>query len=1113
MKKITQLPINIENFIKNLPYQNYHRHSSYSNTSTPDSGSINKDYLDRALELNHTIVSSCEHGFQGNYWQIYDLVENTNKQLQKRRDKSEENVPNNLKFIFGVEAYWVKNRIEKDRVNNHICIFAKNENGRQWINEILSEANETGYYYKPRVDLELLFKLPPNDVFITTACIGFWGYGLKDTVDIIKKLHKHFKENFMLEVQYHNTESQKKLNQNILKIANKFGIEIIMGCDSHYIYPKGKEDRNYILEYKHIHYPDESGWYMDYPSTPEAFNRFKEQGILDDLQILNAINNTNIFLEFDEIYLNKDIKLPSLYPNKTQKEKNNIYKKIIMDNWNIYKKENNLSEEEIKIYQEGIKQEVKTVIDTNMADYFILDYYLVKNAIENGGIITKSGRGSAVSYFTNTLLGFSNIDRFIAPVHLYPERFMSTTRILETASLPDIDLNLGNPEIFEAAQSNLLGEGHSYPMIAYGTLKVKSAWKMYAGANEDKIDFDSANEISKQLEQYEFDYNNADDDEKDTIDVYDYIDEQYHQLFDESKKYRGIIMDKKKAPCGYIIYDGNIRREIGLIKCKSESTKKEYMVALIDGKMADKFKFLKNDLLKVDVCLLHRLTAERIGVTEMSVRQLIQKCNTDTKVWDIYKNGYTLGVNQCEKKGTTAKVMKYQPTNDGELSNFIAAIRPSFKSMYKTFSNREKFNYGIKAFDDIVQTKTMRDSFLIYQEQLMAALSFSGIPMDECYSLIKAISKKNNEFIKSYKQMFLNGFTEKILESENTSKDEAFQNSERVWTIIENSARYGFNASHAYCMACDSLRDAYTKAHYPYEFYEVRLNHFSLKGKKDKVSAFKLEMEKAFGIKEGKFKFGLDNRQFTLDKENKCIHPALNSIKGIGKNDADELYELSRTKKYNNFIELYSDIICKTKVNRGKINILILLDYFSDFGKTNKLIEIIKIYDMFNGKCQINKDNLNKLGISESLIKKYSNKETAKLYKDINMNGLINEMISKVDDKDIHIKDKIKNEIELLGYPNTKLPNLKDDLHYATFIKIYKNKKSITYYPELYNIKTGETKKWKIKDYMLFSEIPFTEGCLIEILDHKEESKKVNINGKWVKSDELNYVITAWEVF
>ena len=1103
MNKIIDMPKNLYDFLRSLPFSNYHKHTSYSNISTPDSGCMPQDYIDRALELGHTVISTVEHGFQGDYFYVYDLIENANK-----------NLDNKLKFVFGAEAYWVKNRLEKDRANNHICILARNENGRKAINEILSEANETGYYYKPRVDLELLLSLPPKDVVITTACIGFWNYDTKETVKIVKELHNHFKDNLYLEVQYHNTQSQKDLNRLLLKISQKLGIEMIMGCDSHYIYSEGNQDRSYILEYKGIKYPEEEGWYMDYPSTTEAFDRFKEQGVLSDLDILNAINNTNICLEFEDIILDKDIKLPTLYPNKTQKEKNEIYKKIILESWNKYKAENNISPKDELIYREGIRGEIKDVIDTNMTDYFLINYHLVKDAVENkGGIITKSGRGSAVSYFTNTLLGFSNIDRFVTPIKLYPERFMSATRILETKSLPDIDLNLGNPEVFVKAQEELLGEGHSYPMLAYGTLKVKSAWKMYAGANTDSINFETANEISRQLEKFEIDYSYAEDEEKDTLSVYDYIDAKYHKLFDESKKYRGIIIDKKQSPCSYLIYNKDIRREIGLIRCKSESTKKEVIVCLLTGKMADKFKFLKNDLLTVNVCLLHKMTADRANITEPSVRQLIDITRGDSKTWDIYKNGYTLGVNQCEKASTTKKLMKYQPTTDEELSNMIAAIRPSFKSMYSTFEKREHFDYGIKAFDDIIQTKTMKDSFLIYQEQLMGALSYSGIPMSECYGLIKAISKKNKKLIGSYHDIFLEGFTNKILESENITRDEAYGKSIEVWRIIENSAKYGFNASHSFCMAMDSLRDAYYKAYYPYEFYEVRLNYFSNKGNKDKVALFKKEMYTAFGIKEGGFQFGKDNRQFTLDKENQTIYSSLNSIKGIGINDAHELYELSQKKKYNNFIEAYEDITNKTQVNRGKIDRLIKLDYFSEFGKSNKLLQIVDIYDNINNVKVLSVDKVNKLGLDIELIEKYSSKKTAKQYREIDTVGLLNEIISTFENKDISIKDKLKYEIEYLGFPKTITEEISEDLFYVLDIKEYKNKKSKTYYPMLYNIKSGECLKWKVKDMIVYSEKPFNIGNLLQIHNIFKEEKRKNVDGKWINTGEYNYIIKDWSVF
>ena len=156
-----------------------------------------------------------------------------------------------------------------------------------------------------------------------------------------------------------------------------------------------------------------------------------------------------------------------------------------------------------------------------------------------------------------------------------------------------IDLNVGNPEIFEEAQIHVLGQDHVYPMIAFGTLKKKSAFKVYAKSKG--MDFQLANKISEQISDYDEAVKNADGDDKDSIDIYDYVDREYEDYIEQSKEYWGIISDKKKAPSAYLLYQGDIRKEIGLIKCKSESTKKEYITCVIDGAIAENYKFLKND--------------------------------------------------------------------------------------------------------------------------------------------------------------------------------------------------------------------------------------------------------------------------------------------------------------------------------------------------------------------------------------------------------------------------------------------------------------------------------------------------------------------------------------
>lgn len=1081
--------------------QNYHRHTSYSNIYIADSAAVNEDYAKRAVELGHKVICSLEHGWAGYYFEAYELA--------KKYD---------LKFIFGCEAYWVKNRLEKDRTNCHIVLLAKNENGRRAINRIMSTANEDGYYFRPRVDLELLLTLPADDVMVTTACIAFWHYD--DIEDILVQLHNHFKKNLFLEIQYHDTEPQIKLNKRILALSEKYDIEMIVGMDSHYIYPDQSKERDYILAAKNVHYDDEEGWFMDYPDDETTMNRFLKQGVFTKNQIQRAMDNTDLLLEFEGYdtlpngepnrIFSKDIKLPSLYdgqhtidgvllPKLDQEQRNKEYSKLISKLFKAYIKD--VDESQHEEYFDGVKNEVQVIKDTNMSDYFLIDYYMVKRALEKGGVLTDSGRGSSVGYFTNTLLGFSKVDRFQSPIKLYPERFISKSRILETKSLPDIDLNWGTPDIAAEAQEEVLGKDHAYPMIAFGTCKKKSAFKLYA--RSQNMDFDLANTISGQIEKYDDALKYADDDEKDEIDIYDYVDEEYHSYIDASKKYQGIIMDKKKAPCAYLLYDGSIREEIGLIKCKSETTKKEYMTAVIDGAIAENYKFLKNDILKVDVVLLIDLIYKRIGLKHHTVNELMELVKNDQAVWDIYANGYTMGVNQVEKASTTRKSMKYKPRNVSELSAFIAAIRPAFKSMYSKLENREDFSYGIPAFDKILQTEELPQSFILYQEQTMNTLNYAGFPIDECYGIIKAIAKKHPEKVKPLKERFITGFKDKIMQDDGIPADKAEEDSARVWQIISDSCGYGFNSAHAYCMALDSLYNAYLKAHYPYEFYEVLLQTYSDKGKKDKVAELKQEMSKAFGIKEGEYKFGLDNRKFKADPDNQTIYPSLLSIKGLSQGCANDLYAMGQ-KKYENFYELWKDMKKKKNLNSGKVNTLIEIGYFDDFGTIGKIKRFIDILDQLYERSQFSKSNPPVEFLP--IIRKYS-EETDKQYRKFDYDAALTEIWETLEDTDIPFNERLKYELQNIGYVKTLVPDMSPDYAFVQEYECkYKNPKLT-----LYRLADGSTEIVKVRRKK-YDEAPINVGDIIKTIECSEEGRwSKDNNGDWQQDNsDKESILKKW---
>ena len=1074
--------------------QNYHKHTSYSNIFVPDSAASYEDYAKRAVELGHKIISSVEHGWQGYYYQCFELAQKYN-----------------LKFIFGAEAYWVldrkkeypelnsngeplfdKNGVAKthlDKTNAHIVLLAKTEKGRRAINSILSTANEDGYYFKPRVDLELLLSLPANDVMVTSACVAFWKYD--NIEEVVLKLKNHFQNNFYLEIQYHNTDSQKRLNRKIQELSKKYGIEMIVGLDSHYIYPEQADERQYILEAKKVEYEDEDGWYMDYPSDEEVLRRFLDQGVFSREEVQRAMDNTDVVLTFDDYSINnpifsKDIKLPTLYPELTQEERNKKYSILISKLFKKYVAENNITGDEYQRYYDGVKMEVQTVKDTNLADYFLLDYEIVQKALSMGGILTDSGRGSSVGYFTNTLLGFSKVDRFKSPVTLYPERFISKTRILETHSLADIDMNWGTPEIAEEAQKEVIGKDHALPMIAFGTCKKKSAFKLFA--RSQNMDFELANTISSQIADYEEAVKNADDEDKDLIDIYDYVDKKYEDYINKSKKYWGIIMDKKKAPCAYILYQGNIREEIGLIKCKSESTGKEFITAVVDGAIAENYKFLKNDILTVSIVLLVDKIYNRIGIKHDTVEQLKELVKNDKKTWDIYAKGYTLGVNQCEQPGSVKKMMRFKAKNISELAAWIASIRPSFKSMYSKFESREPFNYGIPAFDRLLQTKELPQSFILYQEQSMSVLAYAGFPMDECYGIIKAIAKKHPEKVKPLKERFIAGFKQKIIADDNIPEKEAQEASEKVWQIINDSCGYGFNSAHAYCMSIDSLYCAYLKANYPYEFYETLLQFHSDRGEKDKVAALKSEMETAFGIKEGQYKFGRDNRKFIIDKENHCIQPSLLSIKGLSQGFANDLYELGK-EHFNSFLELLPRLKALKTGNSAKIDTLIRLNYFSDFGDIGKLLMTVKIYEQYAESTIIKKE---KCLIDREIMLRFAT-ETEKQYRIIDKKKFVSYLCDNSIPEPYTLAQRLKDEQELLGrnvYMDSKLK-------YQGFVIDV----NTSFSPKitLYDLSTGKTET--IKCYKkTFAEQPLAKGMIITYYTESKPRSRLNPETKqWEK--------------
>lgn len=1114
---------------KHMCIENYHKHTTWSDFFQIDSATSLEDFMRKVEERDGTLLMSGEHGYPGEWLYVYDLC----KQSQSESGRKKLGLTKPLRFRYSSEIYWVKDpvaviveeyvdkdgktktREKRDNTNCHMVVVARNYNAMRKLNYIISIANDTGYYYRPRVGLEQLLELSPEDVYITSACVAGWKY--EDADDIWLRLAKHFGDSFFFEYQTHLTDKQKELNAHIFKLSREYNIQTIVGLDTHYIDEEDMIKRENLLLRKGLHYDDEDGWFMDYPTGEETYRRLMEQGVLPEDEIIYAMMNTHVFCDgCEDIEYDTGFKIPIM-----DEYKGWSYEKRAEELWKILNEEFQKEDDEHRTseHYEGMQYEFGEIKDSGCVDYFLDNRAVVDKAINKyGGHLTTTSRGSAASYYTSKLCGFTTMDRFESEVPIYPQRFITKDRILSSHQMPDIDLNLEAQAPFVSASRELFGENGCYPLLAVGKLKEKSAFKVYAGVKG--IEPSLANDVTTLIDQYNEDVKNADEEDKGSFNIEDYItDSNLLSLYKESLPYQSIIEQAKVHACGHVIFNGNprqpdvvgygdVRYEIGLIRCHSESTGRSVIVANVEGGLLDSYGYVKDDFLIVDVVGIIYKLYQKLGREVPSVSELRKMVDGDDMTWDLYANGITCCLNQCEKKSTTQKAMKYKPKNIKELAAFIAGIRPGFKSLINGFISRIPYTNGEKAIDDLLE-----DCFhyMLYQEAIMKIFSYLGIPMKDSYDTIKKISKKK-----------LKG--EALQHVESTLKEHWLKqignldNFEAVYKVVKDSARYGFNAPHALAMACDSLYEAWVKAHHTSVFYEVALNHYQTKGDKNKVAELLAEAMKCFGYKMGDYQYGKGGLEFVVDNDTKTIYPAIASIKGIGEKAAYDMTEIAKTGK-DNIVDVYISTN-GTSINGSVFRDLIRIGYFSAFGSVKRLLACVDTVDAWkgqgwNGRKTISVSDLPSLDLSAEVVANFatnvlaSGKISKKRYTIFDWQGLVKAICDKIPNEEYGAAQLCVMQYKVLGFCDKVMPNLSWRYCLVTSVNDRYSPVLNLYSPGLG--KTTDMKVHKKKDRRnkkiktTWADLKLSEGDFIYIKDWAKEPVRRNVDGKWIDDPVETY--------
>lgn len=1043
------------NFLKPIStgkFFSFHNHSDKSNVISPDVTISVEGIIKKAKENGCTSISLSEHG---------NTLSKFESSLYCKK--------HGLKFIMAVEGYFVKDMHEiiqktdkngkvsniKDRSNAHIILIAKNYEGYKEINRIISHANTDGFYGKPRIDLSSIRKfLNPKNIIITTACVG--GIVAKYGESIIENFHDFIKHgSFYLEVASHNNEKQKEYNKLLRRISEKSGIPMIVGLDVHALDSDTAYYRQEFLKSKKIVYEDEGEWFVDFPSYDEIVLRFLNQGVFSEDEIIVALENTNVVDNECEVYdisqYKLKVPLPIKYRSFTEIERKDKLKEIIYNRLNELISIGEIDEKDFNKYDKEIQWELNEINTCNMQDYFLLNYDVIRLGKEKyGGVLTFTGRGSAPGFLVNLFLGFTAIDRLQFPdFPILPERFLTANRVIESHTPPDIDYNVANPKPFELATKELLGDDMCYPMVALGKYQVKSAWKIFSKTKN--ISFDIANSISDCIDTFSKAQKYASDEEKENIDIVDFIPKEYIEIFNGSKELRGITDNIKPHPCGYLVSPEDIIENIGLIRVGKDDNDESIICVGIDGYTAtDVLGYVKNDYLVVSVVDIIDKIYKEVGIPQPTPRQLLEDCEKNPKVWDIYSTGKTYEVNQFTSPDTVLKCSKFLPKNISDLSVIVAGIRPSAISIIGKIVNREKFEFGVKEIDEILYKQTGIGSYLLYQESIMKILEWVGTPQNDTYKLIKAIGRKTKKIVDSYKKEFMERI-DNTLTKGGASYEESSSISKNLWKVIEDSSSYGFNASHSLAVALDSLYIAHAKTMYFKETYAVLLKYYLEGSKRDlsKTARCKVEL-KSFGYELLPPKLGQDNTKFSLIGNG--FTQSLMSAKSMNQ---PVIEFLSTLKEDTNFFDVYVAMKSKEEGEKSVGNkriwdVLCKVEYFSKQTSGKKALKYVPtIYEKIFTKKQYRETSMHALAealnfpILENMIdiNKYISRKTAKTFylDETKKIQFCTDVYNALPNDDCSPREKIQNEIDCFGYLAS---DFSKDKIFSCLIKAvsYKNK-------------------------------------------------------------------------
>ena len=881
-----------------------HIHSEFS---LLDGANRIKDLPVRAKELGMDSIAITDHGVMFGAIDFY------------RACKKE-----GVKPIIGCEVYVApRSRTDKqpgiDNHYYHLILLAKNNEGYKNLSKLVSLSFVDGYYYKPRIDREILEKYHEGLICLSACLAGEVNQALlsgqNEKAEQVALWHKKvFGDDYYIEIQNNGIKEQVLANQKLVQLARKLDIPLVATNDAHYLKREDAYNHEVLLCIQTgKRMSDEDRMKFD---TDELYVKSPEEMAEYFKAFPDAIENTvkiaeqcNVEFEFGHTILpNYDV--PPEYPTHYD------FLKELCDKGLKKRYGENLSEE----IQQRAEYELSIIKKMGYVDYYLIVWDFIHYAKING-IPVGPGRGSGAGSILAYAIEITDID----PIKygLLFERFLNPERI----SMPDFDVDFSDERRQEVIDyvARKYGHDHVSQIITFGTMAAKMVIRDvarvldYPYAEADALAKMIPNEIhitiKKALEQ-----------NKELKDRYD-TDEQTRKILDIAMGLEGMPRQASTHACGVVITKDPVDTYVPLY-VRDGQINTQYIMTTLE----------ELGLLKMDFLGLRNLTVIQNTIDMVKENHGIDvefdQDMSDPKVYKLWQDGNSSGIFQFESQGMTNFMKELKPDCLEDLIAGVSLYRPGPMDQIPRYI-RGKQNPGHNEYTHPSLEPILNVTYgcMVYQEQVMQIVrDLAGYSLGRADLVRRAMGKKKLDVMAKEREVFIHG---QVDENGNVEVPGCVRNgidevsANKIFDEMAEFAKYAFNKSHAACYAVVSYRTAYLKAYYPAEFMAATLNSYL--GNLDKAPQY-IDECKRLGIPILKPDINKSFEKFTVEDEK--IRFGLGAIKNVGtipvENIVKERKEKGEYKSFTDFCERVSEL----QVNKKCVESLIKAGAFQEFEQT-----------------------------------------------------------------------------------------------------------------------------------------------------------------------------------